>query len=78
MNNHAKSTILPRWNQDSEFWVIHGLLEGVMLGIVSDPIDPGGLAYSSLTQDEDVDVFLVIHVQRLQIQQQNIGQKSTN
>ena len=58
---------LPRRNQDSEFWVIHGLFEGVMLGIVGDPIDPGGLAYSSLTQDEDVDVFLVIHG-HLQIQ----------
>ena len=45
---------LPRWNQDSEFWVIHGLLKGVILGIVGDPIDPGGLPYSSLTQDEIV------------------------
>ena len=32
-----------------------------MLGIVGDPIDPGGLAYASLTQDEDVDVLLLIH-----------------
>ena len=46
-----------------------------MLGIVGDPIDPGGLAYSSLTQDKDVDIFLIIHAQRLQIQQQNIRQK---
>ena len=57
---------LPRWNQDSEFWVIHGLLESVMLGIVGDPIDPGGLPYSSLIQDENVQVLLLIH--DLQIQ----------
>ena len=60
LDSRTKSS-LPRWNQDSEFWVIHGILEGVMLGIVGDPIDPGGLPYSSLAQDEDVHVFLVIH-----------------
>jgi len=59
----GEKSILPGRNQDSKFWVIHGLLEGVMFGIVGDPIDPGGLAHSSLTQDEDVDVFLVIHAQ---------------
>jgi len=48
IDSYVKST-LPGWNQYSEFWVIHGFLEGVMLGIVGDPIDPGGLAYSSLT-----------------------------
>ena len=51
---------LPKWDQESEFWVNHGLLEVVMLGIVGDPIDPGWLPHSSLTQDEDVDVLLVI------------------
>ena len=61
--------ILPRWNQDSEFLVIHGLLEGVILGIVGDPIDPGGLAYSSLTQDEYVHVLLLIHDLQIQSQQ---------
>ena len=60
LDSHTNSR-LPKWNQDSEFWVIYGLLEGVMFGIVGDPIDPGGLAYSSLTQDEYVNVFLVIH-----------------
>ena len=59
LDSHTKS-LLPRWDQDSEFWVIHGVLEGVMLGIIGDSIDPGGLPYSSLTQDEDVDVLLVI------------------
>ena len=62
IDSYVKS-ILPGWNQYSEFWVIHGFLEGVMLGIVGDPIDPGGLAHSSLTQYENVDVLLVIHTQ---------------
>ena len=66
---------LPKWDQESEFWVNHGLLEVVMLGIVGDPIDPGRLAYSSLTQDEDIDVFLVIPDWRLSIQQRTINNK---
>lgn len=59
-------SVLPCWNQNSELGVIHGIFEDIMLGIVSDHIDPGGLAYSSLTKDENVDVLLVI--QCLQIQ----------
>lgn len=76
LDSHTKS-LLPRWDQDSEFWVIHGVLEGVMLGVVGDPIDPGRLAYSSLTQDEDIDVFLIIPDWRLSIQQQTINNKKT-
>ena len=33
--------VLPGWNQDSEFWVIHGFLKGVMLCVIGDAIDPG-------------------------------------
>ncbi len=57
---------LPRWDQNSEFWVIHGILEGFMLSIVGDPVDPGGLANSSFPQYENVDILLFIHDQWLQ------------
>ena len=40
-----------------------------MLGIVGDRVDPGGLAYSSLTQYENIDVLLVLLAQCLQIEQ---------
>ena len=45
-----------------------------MFGIVGDPIDPGGLAYSSLPQYENVDVLLFLVDQSLQ--QQDVKQKS--
>ena len=32
-----------------------------MLEIIDDPIYPGGLADPSLSQDEDVDVRLLLH-----------------
>ena len=38
-----------------------------MLGIVGDPIDPCGLAYSSLPQYENIDILL--RIKYLQIQQ---------
>ena len=46
-----------------------------MLGIVGDPIDPGRLSYSSLTQDEDVHVLLVMHDLQIQSQQKIISRK---
>ena len=52
---------LPEWNQEGELRVIHGKYERLMLEIIDDTIYPGGLANPSLSQDEDVDVRLLLH-----------------
>ena len=52
---------LPEWNQVSELRVIHGSCERLMLKIIDDPIYPGGLSNPSLSQDEDVDVRLLLY-----------------
>ena len=48
---------LPRWNQNGEIRVVHGVLERIMLCVVSNTINPRGLAHTSLPQYEDVEVF---------------------
>ena len=48
---------LPGWNQNGEIRVAHGVLERIMLCVVSNTINPRGLAHTSLPQYEDVQVF---------------------
>ena len=48
---------IPRWNQNGEIRVVHGVLERIMLCVASNTINPRGLAHTSLPQYEDVEVF---------------------
>ena len=53
----CSKNFLPRWNQDGEIRVVHGVLEGIMLCIVGNTINPRGLSNTSLPQNEDVEVI---------------------